>query len=254
MKRFLDLKRLPVLVAGMGVLGWALRSALYAFCVDNRGLLPRSHPVEQALWLVTALTVALIAAAVRKSSGDNRYEENFGASLAAAVGHILLAAGVVLTVLGNPPVMAGRLGQIWKLLGIVSGPMLLYAGFSRVVGKKPFFLSYVVVCLFLALHLVSHYRLWCSDPQLQDYVFTFVASLGMMVFAYYQAEACVTGVNRRNLLFAGLLTAFLCLVSVSGTQYLYLYLGGAAWAFTGLCSRENTTPPEKKAGGDDASC
>ena len=254
MKRFLNGKQLPCLIAAMGVLGCALRSALYAFCVDNRGLLPRSHPVEQALWLVTALTVALIAAAVRKPSGDHRYEENFPISLAAAVGHILLAAGMVLTVLGNPPVMPGRIGQIWKLLGVVSGPLLVYAGFSRAMGKKPFFLSYVVVCVFFALHLVCHYRLWCSDPQLQNYVFTFTATLGLMVFAYYQAEACVTGVNRRNLLFAGLLTAFLCLMSVSGTQYLYLYLGGAAWAFTGLCNRENTTPPEKKAGGDDASC
>ena len=254
MKRFLNLKRLPVLVAGMGVLGWALRSALYAFCVDNRGLLPRSHPVEQALWLATALTIALVATAVRKSSGSDRYEENFGISLSAAIGHILLAAGVVLTVLGNPPVMAGRIGQIWKLLGVASGPLLVYAGFSRVFGKKPLFLSYVVVCIFFALHLVCHYRLWCSDPQLQDYVFTFTASLGMMVFAYYQAEACVSSVNCRNLLFAGLLTGFLCLVSVSGTQYVYLYLGGTVWALTGLCNWENTTPPEKKAGGDDASC
>lgn len=244
MKQMLKPKYLPWAVGCLGLAGCALRGSLYALFVDSRGLLPRMHPAELALWGLTVLTVLVLWGAVRRLSGSERYEDNFSVSLAAALGHILLASGILLTVLLHAPALPGTVGKLWKLLGIISAPLLFYAAFSRVLGKKPLFLSYVVVCVFFALHLVCHYRVWCSDPQLQNYLFAFTGTLGLMLTAYYQAAACVGMGKRRMLLGVGLMTAYLCLVSLPDAGYPYLYLGGAAWTLTGLCTMEGT-----KAGG-----
>lgn len=248
MKPILKPKYLPWVVVLLGIVGCALRGSLYAFFVDARNLLPRMHPVTLALLAVTALTAGLVVLTVRCCTGSERYRDNFPVSLPAALGHILLASGILLTVLPYPAVMPGLVGKLWRFLGIASAPLLCYAGFSRALGKKPFFLGYVAVSVFFALHLVCHYRVWCSDPQLQNYFFAFTASLGLMLFGYYQAAVCVRMGNRRMLLGTGLVTAYLCLVSLPNVDYMYLYLGGAVWSLTGLCVMEGVLSRREKAG------
>lgn len=238
MKRVFNEKILPVSVLLLGIAGCALRAGLYAYGVDHRGLLVRLHPTELGLWLTAAVTVALVLLAVRRMDGPNAFDRNFRYSLWASMGHILLASGILLTVLTHAPSLPGLVGKLWKLLGVASAPLLFYGAFSRVLGKKPNFLCYVVTCVFFAFHLVCHYRVWCSDPQLQNYLFDFIGTIGLMVFAYYQAAFCVGSGSRRHQLTAGLLTGYLCIVNLPTTQYLYLYLGGAVWALTGLCALE----------------
>ena len=246
-KPMYKLKFLPWTVGLLGILACLLRGSLYAFFTDARNLLPESHPAQIALWVLTAAVLLVILPAFRMVSpeGSGRF---FGRSMAAALGHILLAAGILLTVAGYPPAMAGPLGQLWKLLGVVSAPLLVYGGFSRALGKRPSFLSYVAVSVFFALHLVCHYRAWCSDPQLQNYVFAFTGSLGLMMFSYYQGAACVGLGNCRLQLLSGLLSVYLCLASLPACRYAFLYLTGALWALTSLCPAEGVLSRHEKAG------
>lgn len=238
MKKRFNGNLLPLLVLLLGIAGCCLRLGLYARGIDARGLLVRLHPLELLLWLTTAVTVALVLLAVRRLGGGNAYDVNFPYSLWASLGHILLAAGILLTVLTHAPALPGPVGKLWKVLGVVSAPLLFYAAFARVLGKRPNFLCYVVSSIFFAFHLVCHYRTWCSDPQLQNYLFTFAGTIGLMLLAYEQAAFCTGSGSRRRLLTAGLLTGYLCLVNLAATQYVYLYLGGAIWALTGLCRPE----------------
>ena len=239
MKTILKPKYLLWTVGVLGVLACGLRGSLYAFLTDARGLLPRSHGVVLALWGLTALAALLAVLAVRRPEGIELRENSFPASLSAAVGHILLAAGILLTVLLNGPAMPGAVGRLWKLLGVAAAPLLTWGAFSRSLGKKPFFLTYVVVSVFFAFHLVCHYRSWCSDPQLMNYVFAFTGCLGLMLLAYYQSAACVGMGNSRMLVLSGLLSAYLCLAALPQVQYPWLYVGGAVWSLTSLCPVEN---------------
>ena len=141
MKDLLNPKKLPFEVLIMGILSWLLRRGLYTFGMDEKGLLKSNHPMEIMLWLVTILAAALIILTVRKLKGSNRFADNFRPSMAAAVGHVLAAAGIALTVLLNTAPMAGAVGKLWKLFGILSAPMLLWAAFSRVQGQRPFVLT-----------------------------------------------------------------------------------------------------------------
>ena len=101
-------------------------------------------------------------------------------------------------------------------------------------GREPFFGMHTLVCIFFAIHLVISYRGWSSNPQLMDYVFSLFASLGMMLFAFYHSCLEAGMAKLRLLPLAGLLTAYCCLVALSGTNNFLLYLGGALWSLTNL--------------------
>lgn len=236
MKKLLRSKFLPAITVALGVVGFLLRWGLYAAALDGKGLLPKGHPLEILLWVVTAAALSLILAGAWNGKGSNRYVDNFGPSLAGAVGNILMAAGILLTVLLRQPKMPNLLGALWKLLGFVSAPCLVLAAFQRVQGKRPFFLLHMAACLFLVFHIVNHYQSWSGDPQLQDYLFTLLGTMALMFFGFYTAAFEVGSGRRRMHLGMGLAAVYLCLVNLSGSGYPFLYLGGIVWVLTNLCT------------------
>lgn len=246
-KQFFNSQKLPFAVLLLSILGFALRMGLYAYGVDEKGLIVKNHPLELALTAVMVLTVVLTVTAVRKLKASEVYGDNFGASFPGALGHILAAAGIALTVLLNEAPMVGTIGKLWRLLGLVSAPLLVWAGLSRARGKKPFVLTHVVPCVFFAFHLVCHYQVWCSDPQLQNYGAAFLGTIALMLMSYHLAAFDAGRGHRRMLLALGLLAMHLCIVSMANTTYLYLYLGGAVWAGTALCRLEGVPCREKES-------
>lgn len=253
MKKLLKPTQLPALTAAAGVIGFVLQRLLYATALDETNLLPRSHPLQTLLAVYSAGVLAYLALSAWKLDGSDEYADNFSPSFPAAAGNVLMAAGVGLTVLLNVPAMPGTLGLLWKLFGWGSVPCLLAAGFARVRGRKPFFVLHLIPCLFLVFHIVDHYQTWCGNPQLQDYIFTLFGTMALMFFAYYHAAFAVGSGNRRMHLFMGLAGAYLCIVNLAFTEYLFLYAGGIGWLLTDLCS---LTPkpkpvPEKQEGGEE---
>lgn len=255
MKELLKTKFLPIFAVGMGIGGMILRWALYAFCLDEKRLLPQNHPLEWLLWAVTAAVLGLILAAAWKLDGSERYEDNFSPSAAAALGHILAAVGILLTTVLNQPVMDNYLGKIWKVLGILSGVCLSAAAYCRMRGKRPFFLLHMIPCLFLLFHIIDHYQQWSGTPQLLDYVFTLFGTIALMFFGFYTAAFDVGSGRRRMHLGMGLAAVYLCLVNLPQTEYLFLYVGGIAWVLSDLCTlnpKPRPREPEEGEKADDA--
>lgn len=253
MKRSKWYTSLPWIVLLLGDLGMGLRRWLYAAALDDRGLLPVLHPLEACLWLLTAATLVLILLTVWKLDGDGAYENNFSPSPVAAAGQAAAAAGILVTVRGNVPVLPGLpstvlpglLSGLWKALGFLSFLCLLGAAYCRLKVKKPFFLLHAVPSLFFVLHIVNHYRLWNSKPQLMSYVFTLFGTAAMALFALYTAFFEAELPRRRMQLGMGLAAVYLCAVSLSDMFYPWLYLGAIAWAVTGLCTLEPKPLPPK---------
>lgn len=234
MKNLLNSKNTPFLILILGILGAALRWLLYALTTDEKNLIPLFHPLAIGLWVVTAVTVILILTAIVPLRNAENNPSRFSPSLPAALGALAAAAGIGLSVLldGNA---AGTLSLVRKILGILSSVALLAVALCRFRGKEPVFGLHALLCVFFSVHMVSCYRGWSSNPQLMDYLFSLFASIGLMLFSFY--HGCLeAGMGKLRLLPAtGLLTAYCCIVALSGTDHLWLYLGCGLWAFTNLC-------------------
>ena len=79
-------------------------------------------------------------------------------------------------------------------------------------------------------------KLALIEPQLQDYLFSLLASVALLMFSYYQTAFDVNSGKRRNTLAVGLAGAYFGIVALSGTEAPLVYGGCAVWALTNLCS------------------
>lgn len=237
MKRVRNGNWLPWAAAAMGGAVLVLRLCLYAAAVDEKHLITANHPLELVIWLLSAGTAVVIAAAVWRLDGSCRYVDNFGPSAPAAVGDFVLAAGMLTTAAANGSGASG-LGVLRNLLAVPAAVCLMVTGVSRWKGRRPLFLFHMTVCVYFAVHMVSYYQSWSGNPQFQDYAFTLWSCVSLMLFAFYQAAFDVGSGRRRMQLAMGLMAVFSSLAAIPGADDPMLHASGCVWAVTNLCTLE----------------
>lgn len=220
------------LAAGLGALGLVLERLLYALALDERGLLVRGHPLSLLLCLL--IPVDLVVAILAARRGAPPVPKREGANTLSALSQGATAVAIACTVLATDASSLEGPGRVWQIFGLLSAGGLLWAAGCRFRGKKPSFVSDLLLCLFLLAHLVSHYRKWCADPQIMDYLFELLGVGAWMLFAYYCACARVGLGKPRMHLATGLLTVTLCLTALGGRGNWVLCLGGALFAAASL--------------------
>lgn len=236
MKKLLNPKYLPLLTLGFSGIGIALCIWFLNAGIDEKGFLESWHIANILLWLLTAVTVAILFLHTRPLKGQGRYTENFPASVPAAIGCWAAAAGIMITALGDLISRPDFLCILADILGLLSFPALLLAGYCRLKGQRSSFLCYVVVCFHFTLRLMCQYRQWSSDPILQDYCFQLLAGVGLMLWSYHRAAFDVNLGKRPSCAFTGLITVFFCCVALPATEQKLFFLTTAAWILTNQCS------------------
>lgn len=222
-----------------GIIAFSLRRQLYLTAVDDKNLLLRGTPLEQGLLLLTVGVLIFLLLALRKTAGFGWYEDHYGASILAAVGHVAMALAILYTMLTERPSIMGHMGTAWRWLGLAAPFCLLLAGRARQADEKPFFGLHVEVCMFLIVHIVNHYQLWSSNPQTMDYLFSLLSMIALALFAYYTAAFETDCGNCRMVRLTGLAAVYLCLAELGWSTQPLLYLGGMLWALTSMCSVES---------------
>lgn len=241
MKQITKDSRIALLTLGFGGIGLALRYFLYAFGMDEKGLLLRNHPLHILCILLTLGYTAFAAATVWKRDGSNNYKENFPANQGSFAPAILAACGILTAVL----TAEGRdtLTTLWRVLGILSAPALVFTGWCRIQGKRPSYLLHTVLCLFYATHLICRYRVWSGDPQLADYLWQLFACV-FLTLTSYQHAAFDAGIGRRRMqLFCSLMAGYMGILSTVASDFPLLYLTGGCWALVNLCPLD---PPARR--------
>ena len=246
MKRDSGSRKLSVMMLLFGLAALALRTGLYAAAVDARGLLLRGHPLTIALAVLSAAVLTIAALSTRKIKATGVYEDHYRADLPSALGCAAAGAGILATVLAGTPVTGSYLEKIWLFLGLASPVCLLLAAAARVLGKRPFFLLHVVVCLFFVLHIVTRYQFWSSQPQMQDYLFSLLGAMALMFFGFYKASLEAGLGDLRMTLGTGLAAIYLCIGELARSSCPLLYLGGILWVLTDLFSIRNVFSHEEK--------
>lgn len=235
---------LPLTAAILGGAACILRSCMYLFGTDEKGLLISGHPLELCLLAVTAAAAALIVLQVRKQTGScPGYADNFPASEVSAAGCLLFAAGICLSVLGNRVVFT-TLERLRNLTGLLCIPALIFIAVCRWKGRRPGFGFHGLVCLHLVLYTTSFYSVWSRHPQLLDSFFPMMGCIFLALFSYYQTAFDVDMGSRRMQLATGMAAVFCCIAAMPRSDALPLYLTGALWALSNLCT---LTPPDPAA-------
>ena len=239
-------RKLPWMLLVFGIAALAMRWGLYATAVDVKGLLLRNQPLSPVLTVLTIGVLVRIALAVRKMETSSCYEDHYSASLIGGIGHVAAGAGILVTVLTGRTLMGGYVETVWRILGMAAPVCLLAAGVARVLGRRPFFLLYVAVCLFLALHTVTRYQFWSGNPQMQDYLFSLLGLLALVFFTYSLAAWDAACGSLRLTMGTGLAAIYLCTAELAGSSGYALYLGGILWVLAELCSMKHGAAHKEK--------
>lgn len=218
-------KWIPLLALLSGLACAGLRWLLFRNHTDALGLLETGTLVEAGFFLLTGLCLVLFALAARRGwAGENKL---------AAPGQMLGGLGIFLTALTHSGQMAGPVGTLWKILGLVAGICLIVQGVCTLKKRKVPFLLPLVACVFFLLHLIDNYRGWSSQPQLQKYLFDLLASLSLTFFSYCDAARKVSLGKPKTRIFSGLCAVYFCLAAIPGSpEFTVLYALCALWALT----------------------
>ena len=235
MKRYLKMAYLPLAVLACGVLTCLLRLWLFALGEDERGLLSVGSFPDVMSWIVVAATMALLGVSTRQLHGGAKYAQNFHASLPAAIGMALAAVSFCITSVVDLTAGGDSVSTVSALFGFLAAAALLVLAYSRYRGAHLSVLFHGVVCLYLMLHLVSHYRLWSSYPQLQSYAFELLAIVFVMLACYQRAAFDAGKGNRRAYTFFTLAALFFCIATLPGCDNAAFFIGCAVWMYFTPC-------------------
>lgn len=234
MKKSCDLSRISYVTLGAGILGIGLRLWLYATGVDQKGLLLENHPAGILSFVLTAVFFAWLFWLVKGNKlsvkGNTRV-----ASIVAAAG--CMVAGVAVGAAGIREYIAdgAALSLMTMAVCICAGVALIYVGLCRLQCRKPAQAAHVVMLVAFILLLISHYRSWSKEPQLQAYFFTFMAGMFLLFSVFCRAVWDMQNKGLNQMVYASQAALFLCCMSVMGDMP-WFYLAMALWmaADTGI--------------------
>ena len=229
MNRYLKPSCLPFMTLAAGILGLALRLWLMATGVDAKGLLVTTHPAHILVFVLTALVMGFLALAVRPLDALKHYTDLFPRKPLAGLGCIAAAVGILLVCLQDRNKRADMVTNVSLILGVLAAICLVLIAICRFNGRRPFFGLHCIVTLFMMVHLVSQYRLFSSEPQLQVYFFPLLASIFLILSAYHKTIFAAKHTNTRLLAFFSQGALFFCCLSLNTTQW-YMYFGMMLWA------------------------
>ena len=216
-----------------GLLGCGLYRTLFTAGLDSKGLPIATHWSYLGLFLLTALTAAVILINLRAlPSGETQVTHC--PTVFGGIGCVVAAIACLL--FAPPAARTGLLATVDTVMRGICAVMLGVLAFCRFTGKKPFFLFHGILCLYLAFRMINQYRLWSADPQILQYCFYLCGYVALMLTAY-QMAAFDAGFGKFKALWLWAPAAvFLCFVTLAGPQELLFMPAFGLWALSGLSS------------------
>ena len=244
MKKIFKPKLLPWFTILAGILGFGLRLWLFLAGTDEKGLLVAHHPAGIGCFVLSAVALVVIGLCSWSLQPLGSYKKLFPARPLAGIGCFAAILGILYVNIRDLIIKKDTITIITLVIGLLAVAALVTVGLCRIKGKRPAYWLHSALTVYCMIHLVSQYRLWSSQPQLQVYFFPLMASVFMMLTAYHHTvlDAEKKG-SRRFFVFCNQAALFFCLLSLQGSSWPF-YLAMALWLATNLCSLEPA--PEKE--------
>ena len=214
---------LSLFTIGAGCCGLALRIWLFS-AADEKGLFPIAHPADYALYILAALTLGFLYLATRKWKPQPTNAHGITAC-AYTIGGLSLILTAVLTHSG----LAIRLANLSTVATVIGGLSLLCMAALKALRKELPYQLPAVLTVALMVNTVAQCRTWGAEPQLQVYFFPLLASVFLILSAYYKTVLTARKENPKQLAFFSQGALFFCCLSLNTSQRLF-YLGMLCWA------------------------
>lgn len=211
-----------------GVAGFILRFTLYARFVDGKGLLMPTA-LSWILWLLTAAWIAaaaVIAFRAKLTLPAMPSGMREGAPNAFALGILLSVTALA------PKGGIAVLRPVLLILGIAAAAGLLISSLRSRQGQQGSFLVHALPVVFMALYMISRYRVWSARPQIMDHAFDMLACVSILLSLYWRCAREGGLGNRRRQTFYSLCAAFLCITAMAHGEAPLLYFCGGMYALT----------------------
>ena len=222
----------PLFTIATGALGYAMRYQLLSM-MDDKGLLPSNHFTGNITLILLAVTLVVCFLAVRNAPRVDSYKKLFPSSPIAAIGGMVGALGLGASAFAIKGV--GALAYGLPIFGVLSTVALVYAAWCRFTGKKVSGLSYGVVVVFFMLRVVAWCRVWGTEPQLHIFFFDLMASLFLLMAAYYRAEMPASTKHYKHYAFCSQMALFCCILCLTDGEWMF-YLSAGIWMATDFCA------------------
>ena len=223
-----------------GALGFVLRMWLFATGVDHKGLLVEGHIAGTLTFVLTGLVLGALFLWLRQPIKKLSYERLFPASLTAAFGCWVAAAGILQTTFSQLGGSMDRMGVLSLILSIAAIASLGFLGYCRIRGQRPHPALHAAVTVYFMFQLIDLYRSWSSETQLHTYFFQLLAAVFLMLATFHWAELDAGTGKLSNWLFFRLGAVFFCLLALYGNGFLF-YLAMGVWMITADCDVQLTS-------------
>lgn len=231
---------LPYIALGAGIPALLLRIWLFATGIDAKGLVLVSHPANALTYILIAVGLGALIWTAYPFKEKVRGSKLFRPSIPACVGSAAAAAGILYTAVREMLQGPGGIAVITCIVGIPAALCLVFSGFLR-LKRRCQYLLHAVLTVYLMLHILSQYRIWSIEPQLQNYFPQLLASVLLMITAYYRTTLDAGSGTLRNFLFFNYGAMLLCCLSIKGETPVF-YLSMALWTATADCSFRGSAP------------
>ena len=246
MKKYLKPAILPWFALAAGGVGAALRFWLLSSAGDSH-LLPAGHPAHILVVILSVIVLAILLIGTRPLVQAHKYSFNFPASPVGAIGVLLGAVGIGITSIGDLASGADAFTNFTAWCGLVCVPCLFFVAYCRWKGHHPSLLFHTVTCLYLMIRLVCLYRSWSSDPQLEDFLFSLLATVFLLLSCYHRTAFDANFGSRRSYTFFSLACLYFCCLALPGCDQVFFCIGAGCWMATNACSLLPITPQQSAA-------
>ena len=228
--------------------GFILRKLILAHGYDELGVQITGSLPYVGLWILTFLVLGGLGFFCYGMGTRSSAEENLKPSVMACIGGVvsglLLSAVNLIAILDHP----STLEAVACYLGLISGIVIAYGGFLRLKGKHYGPLG-MIIPVYLAVWVVTHFTIWSTDPLLGDYCFQLLACIFSMLASMHLAGFPIGRGSRRLSLFYALGAVYFCSISLAQKDEFLFYLAMLLWFFTGLCDLHKPVRRRKLGGG-----
>ena len=223
---------LPLFTAAFSVFGIVARFWTNTAGTDSEGLLKPGHPSVTVSVIIFAAFIGVLALCAVFM--DKEHPRRFAPSVPGAVGCLIGAVGLLVTIIGDLKgnTATGGLSGILPIASFLTGLGAVAAfavmGKNRLKGKPVNIWFYVVALAFFVFHLLLQYQQWSKLTQLTDYLFPVLGSVSLMLTLYHRAYKDLDQPDKWEYMFFSQLALFCSVMSIFGANR-FFYATMSAW-------------------------